>query len=239
MKKVLFFILLNSFILNSCNDTENKQQNTTTTVNDNNIDKGLVTFLPFNGNTNDESSNKLNIQNEGAVLTKDRNGNENKAYSFDGQNSFIKIALDINPEKFKDLTISTWVKADKFQNRMAIISNDDGNFDRTIGIDERGGSESWSVFGGNCEVISGDLISPNQWTFLTVRYDQTNKTIDFFVNNKKISKNGCEIGSSEHKFFNIGKNPSFSEFFKGEIDEVRVYNRLLSDDEVNKLYSMK
>lgn len=237
MKQLLTFTLfLTSLTLFSCQPSN---INSTPDNKTNELSNGLIAYFPFNGSTNDESPNKLNVTNDGATLTKDRNGIDNKAYSFDGEKSSIKVDLDINHEKFKELTISAWVKSsDKFQKRMAVVSNDDGDFDRTLGIDERGESESWSVFGGNCEVVSGDIITPNQWTFLAVKYSQNNQSIDFFVNNKKISKTGCEVGNSEHNFFNIGRNPSFPEFFKGDIDEVRIYNRSLSDEEIKSLYSM-
>jgi hypothetical protein len=35
---------------------------------------------------------------------------------------------------------------------------------------------------------------------------------------------------------NIGRNPGFGEYFPGLIDDVRVYNRALSDSEIKALY---
>ena len=50
---------------------------------------GLVGWWPFNGNANDESINGNNGVVNGPILTTDRFGNSNKAYSFDGVNDNI------------------------------------------------------------------------------------------------------------------------------------------------------
>ena len=50
---------------------------------------GLVGWWPFNGNANDESGSGNNGTNNGAILTNDRFGNANKAYTFNGSSSYI------------------------------------------------------------------------------------------------------------------------------------------------------
>ena len=52
---------------------------------------GLIGYCPFNGNANDESGNGNNGVVNGAILTSDRNGNLNSAYSFNGINSRISL----------------------------------------------------------------------------------------------------------------------------------------------------
>ena len=47
--------------------------------------EGLVAYYPFNGNAKDESGNGNDGTVSGAVLASDRNGNDSKAYSFDGE----------------------------------------------------------------------------------------------------------------------------------------------------------
>ena len=50
----------------------------------------LVAYYPFNGNANDESGNGSNATVSGATLTRDRNGNTDSAYSFDGKDDGIR-----------------------------------------------------------------------------------------------------------------------------------------------------
>lgn len=53
--------------------------------------RDLIAFYPFNGNANDESGNGNHGTVYGASLVKDRFGNADSAYSFDGVNDYIDI----------------------------------------------------------------------------------------------------------------------------------------------------
>ena len=83
---------------------------------------GLVGYWPFNGNANDESGNGNNGTNNGATLTTDRNGVENQAYSFDG-NDFIQTS---NQNLSGSVSFSGWYKMSNFNfpnNDMFYVSN--------------------------------------------------------------------------------------------------------------------
>ena len=68
---------------------------------------GLVGYWPFNGNANDESGNGNNGTVNGAILTSDRNGNSNSAFSFNNS----EITTFISSSQFNsDYTISIWVR---------------------------------------------------------------------------------------------------------------------------------
>lgn len=80
----------------------------------------MVLFLPFNGNANDESGSGNNGTVNGASLTQDRFGINNKAYQFDGVNDYISIAD--NPNLFSDeLTISWWYKLTETPGAAAVV----------------------------------------------------------------------------------------------------------------------
>ena len=50
---------------------------------------GMVSYYPFNGNANDESTNNFNGTVIGASLTFDRFNQPNSAYNFDGIDDYI------------------------------------------------------------------------------------------------------------------------------------------------------
>ncbi|MDA7731025.1 BspA family leucine-rich repeat surface protein [Flavobacteriaceae bacterium] len=68
----------------------------------------LVAWYPFNNNANDYSGNDNNGTVNGAVLTKDRFGNENRAYDFDGIDDYIEFQ-EIWLDQSENFTISAWV----------------------------------------------------------------------------------------------------------------------------------
>ncbi|MEC8189887.1 MAG: LamG-like jellyroll fold domain-containing protein, partial [Verrucomicrobiota bacterium] len=74
----------------------------------NTFSTGLVAYYPFSGNTNDENGGSNNLVNQGAMLTTDRYGVENRAYSFDGTSSYMENA---NISIGETYTISFWLKS--------------------------------------------------------------------------------------------------------------------------------
>ena len=73
------------------------------------LQRGLVAYYPFNGNANDESGNGNNGTVYGASLTKDRWGNPNAAYEFDGNSNYIIIHSSAKPIGDNSFTLSLWV----------------------------------------------------------------------------------------------------------------------------------
>lgn len=69
---------------------------------------GLVAYYPFNGNANDASGNGHNGVVYGPVLTTDRNGTADSAYSFNGVDDYIIVPYSsvFNSDAF---TISAWI----------------------------------------------------------------------------------------------------------------------------------
>jgi hypothetical protein len=73
---------------------------------------GLIAWWPFSGNAVDSSGNNHHGTVNNAVLTADRFGNENAAYSFSGTQ---QIDMGTSPvfalTKSKYLTVSYWTKS--------------------------------------------------------------------------------------------------------------------------------
>jgi len=93
--------------------------------------------------------------------------------------------------------------------------------------------------------IGGVDLKINQWYFIAGSYD--GDTIRTFVNAALDRKNGDDVRNisityDTGKSLYIGYSPSVQEkghFFKGKIDDLRVYNRALSESEIDSLYRMK
>ena len=79
----------------------------------------LVAFYPFNGNANDKSGFNNNGSVSGAVLTADRWGNAQSAYSFDGVNDNIRVLSNSSLNFQNAVTINFWIKVGEFYDREA------------------------------------------------------------------------------------------------------------------------
>ncbi|WP_445475414.1 LamG-like jellyroll fold domain-containing protein [Methanococcoides methylutens] len=191
-------------------------------------EKGLVAYYPFDGDVKDYSGNNNHGTNNGAVFV---SGVRDQALSFDGKDDYVRSPVNINPDKMPQVTIIAWAKSD-LESR-TIISHDNGGFDRTIAIDNRGGGLGWSAFSGSGGVLGFHPATIGEWTFIATVYDQDAQTITMYVDDKVYQKKGVLSGGWDYT--NIGSNPSYGGNFDGVIDEVRIYNSALSQSEINSI----
>lgn len=208
-----------------------------------NLQQGLVAYYPFNGNANDESGNGNNGTVYGATLTTDRFGNQNSAFYFDGENNNIEISdnVSLRPQY---ISISAWAYPESSQGMLlgkSVYSNaaseqyalGAGHFYFNI----KRNSFCQPGFGWNWVGNSG--YSLYNWYHAIGTYDGS--IMKIFVNGILVATNtnvqgpidGCEGGN-----LRIGKWwANDPQNFKGKLDDIRIYNRALSQDEVNALYN--
>ena len=205
---------------------------------------GLVGYWPFNGNANDESGNGNNGIVNGANLTADRFGRPGKAYSFDGTSNSIGIGDLKNPD---DWTLSSFVSVFGFNYDVQYPIG----FEDAMSNSGLNGGKGICVTGyydpctipqrfvlydattGCTNVLTGNTpINTNNWYHITVT-----KTLQ----NYKLYVNGLPNGSSTN-FNNIalknvffGRRPGDGRFFNGKLDDIRIYNRALTPNEVAAL----
>ena len=72
----------------------------------------------------------------------------------------------------------------------------------------------------------------NEWTFIAFTYDGTDST--GYINDNESSSSG---GTTEIDRFRIGKNRNGNKYFRGAIDELKIYNRALSVSEIQAIYN--
>jgi hypothetical protein len=228
MKKhfILFIILISSFVTVGQVPTE-----------------GLIAFYPFNGNADDQSGNGNHGVVSGATLTTDRKGESISAYSFDGLNDGISISgFNLNPESF---TISLWFFA-----RTDGDANSKELLQRSNPLDKNDWcwNLSWHKKNGPSKVYSGirnnnglaadslESASKNKWNHVIMTWDGNTKKI--YINGL-LKKNHYLPGSINYNNKSglyIGYD-SETGYFNGNIDDIRIYNRVLSLEEMEKLYN--
>jgi len=195
---------------------------------------GLLAFYPFEGNANDASSHANHGTVTGAVLTD--LGYEGQAYEFSGASSYISIPVNINPSAIPRLTMGAWARVDSVSSIGTVISHDNGNFDRTLDTDSRGAGSGYrySAFTGSTVVSAGPDPAPiGQWVFVAARYDDVadKLTLDVGPDRVTVSANPA----AGHATTRIGGNPSYGEYFDGRIDNVFVFDELLSDARIDAI----
>lgn len=198
------------------------------------VQAALQAFYTFEGNANDVSGNG----NDGTVFgaTGTASGFEGSAFQFNGTGNYIEIPINVNPGVLPQLTWGAWVNADVNNGIRQVLSHDNGGFDRSLGMDGRGGGgvpPDWSSFMGTGVLGSGVDVVTGDWVFLAAVYDQTTNSVRLHVDDLSVTVSGS-FGSG-HNTVRIGSNPSFGEFFGGRIDNVFIYDEALSVSRIEEI----
>lgn len=160
---------------------------------------------------------------------------------FDGEDEFVDIPATIGGAMDPDIvTVSAWVKIDNSgSDAQRIFHRSSGTYGLYVSsqyylfyVDTRdsGASGDWK----SVSSASIGTLTQGVWTHVVGMYDGSE--IKIFINGVEVGSNSLsgEIDDGSTSA-NIGKGGS-AEFFDGNIDEVRVYNRALSPAEVQQLY---
>jgi hypothetical protein len=199
---------------------------------------GLVGWWPFNGNANDISGNGNNGTNNGASLTADRFGNANSAYNFSGGSS-VSVPMTLLLHNLPVRTFSCWFNANGAQNGGRIYETTYLNG----GIAMYNGNvlDAWYYNGTNeCNVtniITGNL---NQWHHLVYVTDSNTGLGSIYLDGVFIdSRNGLPFTSPSNwlnNFLRFGLGAQ-GESFIGKIDDIGIWNRALTQEEITNLYN--
>lgn len=209
---------------------------------------GLVAYYPFNGNANDESGNGNDGTVYGATLTTDRFGNENSAYKFDGIDDFIWFGdkKEFKPEK---ITISSWFKTTSIKNGVNnsnfLIRYRSYGYTIFLNVDQKAGNFGGDLFveGGFRYVFVSDSVQVNDGFWHFVAFTFNGNYYKFYLDGKKYFESN-KYGTKKIYYINgglaIGRDgDDSSDYFEGVIDDVRIYNRALTDQEILTLYYEK
>ena len=209
---------------------------------------GLVAFYPFNGNANDESGNNLNGVVNGATICSDRHDELSSAYHFNGVDYFIKVTDSELLHLSDSGTFSVWINIDvgtsyDIYGYRNILSkgavHGSLNADYSLGICRPGGlfyfQAQYSTTSG-IEGMTSSAISQGEWHHLVITYDYLNGKILYYVDAdlvKTLEYSLQPFRSSAYPLY-IGcryESPMVGAF-QGCIDDVRIYNRALSQEEI-------
>ena len=197
---------------------------------------GLVAYFPFNGNANDESGNGNNGTVNGATLTTDRFGNASNAISFDGVNDYISFGA-FHPA-YTNFTLSIWIKPLRTIDEPDGVLGDACNQQGLV-VQQYNTILTFTTQGGgslvNTTITSQDI---NQWAHYTFVMQQGVATLyknGISIGNVTVFGSNPPIGVAD---FEMGRDMcQQSLYWKGILDNIRIYNRTLSAQEIAALYN--
>jgi len=217
------------------NDGKTIRYNMTITVDDSIVPE-LMFYLNFDNNINDLSKyefygswNPYNKEDYSA-------GKVGSAGVFNGD-SYLNFGVHSEHEGMSELTLMSWVKPSSYgASNQNIISK--GNNAYRIRMTTSG--KIWYYLKNNqgdtvTATVSSPIIPLNDWTHVVLTY--SGSTIKVYANGVSVHSNSWsgEIASPSTNLY-IGTYSGTSEFFDGLIDEVKIYDKALSTQEIQEIY---
>ena len=214
---------------------------------------GLVGWLPFSGNANDESGNGNNGTVNGATLTTDRFGNAGNAYNFDGVGDKIIIANSPNFILYRNnwssgnvtsnensFTLSAWILPIGDSSKCLFSKRNYTSFQSMI---KNNGTihNAITILDSINNNASINLL--NNWQNITIIWDFP--TLKTYINAMLVdsASNFSFISTANPSDFEIGywdsnePLPVHHSPWDGKIDDIGIWNRALTECEIADLYN--
>ena len=207
--------------------------------------EGLTAYLQFDDSlaANSVSGSSLTITAQGNGVTKKENeGVSGSAAYFDGKSgSSIKLASAVNTAA-DDITLMAWIKCDS-----DMFS---GTTDKKYLFQQTGTGRSILYLDSNMKLgtfltasdsLSEKSVSGGKWVHVAFTSNHTTKKTQFYIDGKLVNENsmsGDFVNAMTDLLIGNHKNATATTGFKGYMDEVRYYKKILTQAQVKSIYDL-
>ena len=209
------------------------------------LTEGLTAYLQFDDSlaANSVSDSSLTITAQGNGVTKKENeGVSGSAAYFDGKSgSSIKLASAVNTAA-DDITLMAWIKCDS-----DMFS---GTTDKKYLFQQTGTGRSILYLDSNMKLgtyltasdsLSEKSVSGGKWVHVAFTSNHTTKKAQFYIDGKLVNENtmsGDFVNAMTDLLIGNHKNATATTGFKGYMDEVRYYKKVLTQAQVKSIYDL-
>jgi hypothetical protein len=222
------------------------------------VTDGLVSFWTFDRNTiSGDTVEDVWGNNNGKVTDAQiAAGKINEGLEFNGSSSLVTIEEDKSLDITDAMSIEAWIKMSAWQadpNRNVIMARYDQDQNKRylqFSINPDNGLAAYMGYSNGTAYFQTQKGGTNrdwigEWVHVAFTWDYSDGGL------AKLYVNGEEIGSYQDQQaleeplvpYNIpwiiGAMPPQSRYFAGVIDEVRIYNKRLSDEEIKRNFNVK
>jgi len=206
------------------------------------LNNGLEALYHFTGNANDSSGNGNNGTIVGATLTTDMNAVSNQAYLYDG-NDYMYLPNDTFGT-LSEGTISMFVKFNSLASDISIFSYGQASHAFDFQIKSGGQMRIWLYDAGyKYDLTTTNSLSTGVWYHIVFKVDSTGNSIwvdgiqwtGTYASGSSSTSGFLSSVLSTNDLCRFGRAYSGSRYFSGVLDEVRVYSRAITEDEVLQL----
>jgi RHS repeat-associated protein len=199
------------------------------------VEAGLVGYWTFDDSTSLGFDNS-GSHNHGIVSGANwvSEGHRGGALQFNGDGSIATpIWIDQSSSSVPGATFAAWVKPEGVGAARQVISTSNGNYDWSLMRE----GEQWAIQNGKTTVLTGKTVRVGEWQHIAAVFDPDPTTnsgmVRFYLDGEEVVLPGLSFEASINPLM-IGDNPGpWDQFFVGAIDEVHVYDRALTIDDIH------
>ncbi len=196
---------------------------------------GLVGYYPFNGNANDESGNgNHGVENGNVTLTTDRFGKVDSAYLFDGSFDYINIGSSTDFDFTNNFSVGVWLKSTTLNTLNTLVRKGQYSWSLEIRTIE---NAQFGADGISAVALGLTSLADDRWHHVIGTYDGSTISVyvDGVLDDSKSTSGNSVVNGTE--VWIGGNSQDDNRWFTGTMDDVRLYNRALSMEEVVALYA--
>jgi hypothetical protein len=192
---------------------------------------GLVAAYGFNEGTGNTSADLSGNGNTATIYSASwTTGKYGKALYFNGKKAYVSAATNALPGVNEPKTVAAWI----YQNNLTSASQSIvslGNPAAQSGLEHGVKAYKTGVLDyDNMWLVTANSPRAKQWHHFAYVFDGSQNRL--YIDGNQAGSSTIAPEASPTTVFEIGRWFNGSEYFKGSIDELRVYNRALSQDEI-------
>ncbi|PSG98910.1 MAG: hypothetical protein BRC29_02155 [Nanohaloarchaea archaeon SW_7_43_1] len=207
------------------------------------LTKGLVGYWRMDR----ESGNVIDYSGEGNDgipengVNRGVNGTfSTQSFDFDGTDDYVDTGISDNIQT-GDFSLSLWINPDsRPSSGQRLVEKDSGGNGWALSYGDPGqGRLRFFVRGmDTVSLDTSDLINVGNWYHLTAVFDDSNNNRYIYVNGERRASDTDDTGSPSTNTNSIalGAEADNETHYDGKLDEIRIYNRSLSNSDVEDLY---
>jgi|GEM_PF-1462597 len=203
------------------------------------VSNGLVAYYSMDGTGEDRSGFENHAYIAGGVTpAPNRFGTPGRALEFNGSDGFLIAANSPSLESpQQEISVAAWLYIRGYQgNWSGVMAKTSSSNVGQYNIELNRNGDYRLHFKGN-RTSADNSWQLNRWTFITIT--ATQDSMFYYIDGQRIANRGYSQGNSiDTMRLEIGRHrPGGTEYFNGFMDEFRIYNRKITDQEVLALYN--
>ena len=160
--------------------------------------------------------------------------------NFQGGGGRINVPINTGPVAMPNMSWGAWVRAALVDRGRYVLSSDQYNGGRGIGVDDRAGDDFAAILGNSNPYFydTGVAAPINNWIFIGAVYNYTSPGVadlTMYVGNQVFSSISTHISNSSPSFTAIGGSAGGERYWNGYIDNVFIVDGALSQSQMTSI----